>query len=260
MTVPPAKKATKKRAAKKAPAKRKAVKKAPAKRKAAKKTVKRKAAKKKAPPSARQPRRLPPSARRRRRPSSARRRRRRLRPSARQPRRRLRPSGRRPRSAPRRRLRPSVPCVARRASAQRRRNSFAFIVSKKGPGNRVLSRAGARSGEASTRGCRCGRTPSPAQARPGARRHALVRSFRRRTRTLIVGPVIDAHRRTPLAAMREQRLDLAIDVAVDVLDVVDPARFEAQQCRRPVRCDTLFGEEVRIARATMPDVTSKPAW
>ena len=48
--------------------------------------------------------------------------------------------------------------------------------------------------------------------------------------------------------MREQRVDLAIDVAVDVLDVIDLARLEAQQGFRPVGCDTLLGKEEWVAR------------
>jgi len=48
--------------------------------------------------------------------------------------------------------------------------------------------------------------------------------------------------------MGEQRLDLATDPAVDVLDMIDATRLEAEQGRRPVRCDTPFREEVRVAR------------
>ena len=47
--------------------------------------------------------------------------------------------------------------------------------------------------------------------------------------------------------MREQCLDLALDEAVDPLDVVDPARLEAQQRERPVRRGLVLGKEVRIA-------------
>src|SRR5262245_42914444 len=48
--------------------------------------------------------------------------------------------------------------------------------------------------------------------------------------------------------MGEQRLDLPVDVAVDVLDVVDAAGLEAQQRRGSVGRDAELGKEVGIPR------------
>ena len=61
------------------------------------------------------------------------------------------------------------------------------------------------------------------------------------------GSVVDAERRLPLTAVREQRVDLAVDEPVHALDVIDALGFEQQQSRRPVRRQVVLGEEVGIA-------------
>ena len=73
--------------------------------------------------------------------------------------------------------------------------------------------------------------------------------FERGALRIGVGPVfLDAHRRTPLAAMAEQRGDLRVDRGiVDHLDVIDVLRLEQEEARRPVR-GARAGEEVRVAR------------
>ncbi len=62
------------------------------------------------------------------------------------------------------------------------------------------------------------------------------------------GSRFDSHRRAPLAAVTEQRVDLARERRVHVLDVVDDLRLEEQETVGPVRLDGLLREEMRVAR------------
>ncbi len=96
---------------------------------------------------------------------------------------------------------------------------------------------------------------SPARS---ASARALGVELGREGAALFVGSFVDRHRRPPLASMGEQCLDLAIDVAVDVLDVVDVSGLETQQRRRAVRPDSLLGIEVRIARGDDPGGDEQP--
>ena len=63
-----------------------------------------------------------------------------------------------------------------------------------------------------------------------------------------LGCGVDPHRRAPLAAVREQRRDLAIEVSVDAFEMIDAAGLEQQERLRTVRREILVGEEVRVAR------------
>ena len=73
----------------------------------------------------------------------------------------------------------------------------------------------------------------------------------------------DAHRGTELAAVLQQCSKFRLDGAgaVDLLDVVDFVGLEQQELFRPVgRCVQLREEQRVSALATMPSVTSQPAF
>ena len=281
--MPPAKKATKKRAAKKAPAKkRKAAKKAPAKKRVAKKATKKQGSQEgsrqeaqgsqEGPRQARRPRSARPP---RRRP----RRRAKKRPSAR-PRRR-RPRRRRPRSAarrrsarPRRRRPPSGRRSARRASAP---PSGAEPEHGKVGGARISRIRALLRSCMRLRRFACGlRSCARLQvvdagegfggAQAGAQAVVRASSCSRSTnaarwssRRPVVG-LVDGHRRAPLAAVREQRVDLAVDVAGR--PVRDgrraPARTTAT-CRAGAARGRCSGKKCGSRAATMPPTTSRPA-
>ena len=79
------------------------------------------------------------------------------------------------------------------------------------------------------RGGRCGRRLR--RRAPPRRPSSALAPWMRVTnaRLCSVGGRVDAHRRTPLAAVREQRGDLAIEVPVDALEVIDAAGLEQQE-------------------------------
>ncbi len=153
-------------------------------------------------------------------------------------------------------------CVVRRASAPRRRNSFARSRFEEGPGqpgpffafedrpcraDLEVVDAGERLGGAQARvqSARC----APA-SRSFCANAARWSSGRRRS------PSSSATDSGARAARRScRRRDPST-----VLDVVDPAGFEQEQRRGSVRREALVGEELRIARGDdAADVTSNPA-
>ena len=256
--MPPAKKATKKRAAKKAPAKgarprrrlRRSARQPSGRRPRSKATEEegaRKKAAKKAPAKKRRKAAKKKAASRRR--SAAR-------PPRRRLRRRLRPrsAAARPRRRPRRREASSS--TTRKRTAKKR---YAFGDTSRRA--RVDPGPSSRPGSVDARGRRCGRTLRPARSpawSPAARASSWSLA-RERARCSVVGVVVDAHRRAPLAAVREQRVDLAVDVAVDVLDVVDPPASKHSSVVGRCGASPCSGKKCGSRAATMPSIASSPA-
>ena len=276
--MPPAKKATKQKAAKKAlPSARRRRRLRPSARQRSAR-LRRSARRPRRPPSAR----LPRSARRPRRPPSARHPRSARRPSARRPsarprqaqgdraqgrqeggqdarrsarRRGARPRRRRPRSGRRSALRASAP--PRSAEPVPRRSSRRARVHP-GPSSRSRARRRARGLEVVDAAERL--AGAHAGAQPGGLR-GVVRLDGRTRRCCSSGrssmPIVERH----WLRCAQQRLDLAVDAAVDALDVVGAVRTRTATAAAG-RCGArpCSGKKCGSRAATMPSIASSPAW